>query len=309
MKRALSILALAALTACGGGGGGGSGGGFMPIAAPAPAQDAPAQLSPLQAPDVTYPNCVQVAPNHINCDLVPGAIGAAVPAGQFASFTNRTGAYLQIDEINGFTAERESWSEYCAYLGDLTNLVTWQQSAGKGEVGCATKNPGEDYAPMRFGTGTGLAVAPGEMVMLNAHTDPAPTNHTYSLSVAKYATGLHSWRQPQADYVIPCNGESQWTEMTPWKNNTDRDLHVSGASIYAEAPQSRQKNALGNACIYVLTADGATKYTNCDSAVRARGEVSFPIVTIAPGESIGAQAANACSSGGHWNWVAFLRVY
>lgn len=309
MKLALSILALAALTACGGGGGGGSGGGFAPIAA-APAEVK--QADPvLQAPEVTYPNCETVAFNHIACDLVPGSsIGAAVPAGMFASFTNRTGQYLQIDEINGFTAERRSWSEYCVYLGDLSNIVTWQASAGKGEVGCATKNIGEDYAPMRFGTGTGLAVAPGEMVMLNAHTDPAPTNHTYYMSVAKYATGLHSWRQPQVDYVIPCNGQMQVTEMKPWRNETDRQLHLTGASIYAETPSSRTPNKLAAACIYVMTADGsATKYANCDGSVSARGEVNFPMVTIAPGEYVAAQATNSCGSGNHWNWVAFLRVY
>lgn len=300
-KQALAATALAALAACGGGGGG-SGGGVAIAVDPKPA-------TPVLQAGPVYPNCDTVAYNHIACDLVPGEISAPVPAGMFGSFTNRTGQYLQINEINGYTAERQYWSEYCAYLGDLTNIVTFQASPGKGEVGCSTKNVGEDYTPIRFGDGTGLSVAPGEMVMLNAHTEPAATNHTYSLRVAAATTGLHSWRQPRVDRVIPCNDGTQWTDMAPWQNDTGRDLHLTGASIYAESPSSRTPNTLNGACIYVFTADGAQKYTNCDGLIRARGEVNFPLVTIAPGESVGAQATNACSTGSHWNWVAFLRVW
>lgn len=303
-KQVVAVAALAALAACGGGGG--SSAGFPQQSTPAVAAQKPA---PLQEP--SYPNCVQVASNHIDCDLIPseGLIGAAVPAGMFASFTNRTGAYLQINQVSAYTAERQSWSEYCAYLGDLTNLTTEQKPAGKGEVGCATKNIGEDYAPMRWGDQTGLSVAPGEMVMLNAHTEPAATNHTYSLSVSVQASGVNSWRQPQVDRVIPCDGQLQWSDMTPWQNTTGRDLHLIGASIYAETPSSRTPNALsGAACIYVMTADGSQKYSNCDG-VGKRGEVSFPPVTVSPGEYVAAQATNACAPGSHWDWVAFVRVW
>lgn len=306
-KQALTAAALAALSACGGGGGG-SGGGFMPIASAPAVEPKPAEPI-LQAPTPIYPNCIQVASNHIACDLISSEdlIGAAVPAGMFASFTNKTGTALQVIEVNAYTLERRFWSEYCAYLGDLSNIVTWQASAGKGEVGCATKQIGEDYAPVHFGNG--LVVAPGEMFMLNAHTDPAPTNHTYTLRVQYLSNGGHSWRQPQVDQVIHCAGEEQATAMTPWRNDTGRDVQLSGASIYSETPSSRTPNtASGRACIYVLLEGGAQKYSNCDPALKTRGEVSFPAVTVAPGEYVAAQAANACSIGAHWNWASFLNV-
>ena len=314
MKRALSILALAALTACGGGGGGGSGGGFIAVA-PAPAAEPKQDPKPLQEPLIPVnTNCVQSAENHINCDLIPGGpYGPGVPAGQFVSFTNRTGVYLQIDQIHAYTAERESWSEYCAYLGGVEHLTTAQfqthTGSNLGEVACAAKNIGEDYEPIRFGGNTGLSVAPGEMVMLNTHTEPAQINHTFSIWVSVQATGVYSWRQPQADRVIPCDDQMQHTDMVPWRNNTGRDLHLTGASVYVETPSSRAPNTIGNACIYVLTADGSQKYANCEGAIRSKGEVSFPPVTVAPGEYVAAQATHACRSGSHWNWAAFLRVW
>lgn len=316
MKAALSILALSALVACGGGGGG-SGGGFAPIAvAPAPAAEPKQDPKPLQEPPIPVnTNCVQAAENRIDCDLVPmeGPYGPGVPAGQFVSFTNRTGVYLQIDQIHAYTAEREFWSEYCAYLGGIEHLTTSQfqtpTGSNRGEVACAAKNIGEDYAPIRFGQRNGMLVAPGEMVMLNSHTEPSAINHTYSIWVSVENTAVYSWRQPQTDRVIPCDDQMQSTDMTPWRNNTDRELHLIGASVYVETPSSKTPNTIGNACIYVLTADGSQKYANCDAAIRTKGEVSFPLVTVAPGEYVAAQATNVCKSGSHWNWAAFLRVW
>ena len=306
MKAALSILALAALTACGGGGGG-SGGGFAPIAVAPAVESHPEPVS--QAPRLTPVDtgCYQPEDNHIACDLVPGEIGPSVAAGSFLSFVNLTGQHLQINEVNATTGEREFWSEYCIYYGELKLA---QSPAGWGEAGCATKNKGEDYAPIRFGEGAGLSIPPGQGVILNAHTEPSAVIHTYSLKVSVQASGLSSWRQPQVDQVIFCDDQLQSTVMSPWQNTTGGDLHLTGASIYSETPSSKTPNTMsGAACIYVLTADGSTKYQNCDPAIRTRGEVSFPLVTIAPGEFVAAQATNSCSVGGHWDWAAFLRVW
>jgi hypothetical protein len=259
----------------------------------------------------TNTNCQQVAQNQVNCDLVPGEIGTGVPPGVVLTFTNRTGAQLQVNQADAITNERTYWSEWCVYTGPTTDsLKTSQGPAGVGEVGCSTKQPGEDYAPIRWGAGTGLAVAPGEMVIVNSHTEPAAVNHTYALTVAPQTTGLYSWRQPQVDEVITCNGETQSTAGSPWHNDTGRELHLTGASIYAEAGGGPTPNTMsGAACIYVMTADGAVKYQNCDNAIRTRGEVTFPLVTVAPGEYVAAQATNACAAPGVWDWVAFLRVW
>ena len=308
-KQALTAAAVAALCACGGGGGG-SGGGFMPIAA-APAQTPAKSPDPvLQAPTVVSQNCRPTEQdNHVNCDMVPGEVptGLSVPAGSFASFTNRTGVPLQIDQIDAFTGERKNWSEYCAYV---EHLNTFQWPAGQGEVGCSAKNIGEDYTPMRWGANTGLLVEPNQTVILNSHTEPSSIEHTYSLHVSVLNTGVQSWRQPQVDQVIPCDGQMQSTVLSAWQNTTGHDMHLIGASIYAETPSSAAPNTMsGNACIYVFTADGTQKYNNCDQSIRTRGEVSFPLVTINPGDLVGAQATNACQSGSHWNWAAFLRVW
>jgi hypothetical protein len=312
MKRALSILALAALTACGGGGsGGGSGGGFFvaPTAVQASAEE-PAKVvddTPILKVYPINPGCSMVAANHMSCELIAHeqTIGVGVPPGVYVTFKNNTGMHLQVNEINAETGERQYWSEHCIYLNDF---LTGQNTAGQGEVGCSSKQIGKDYLPIRFGHGNGLGVAPGDVVYLASHTHPSAINHTYAMDVKVQTTGLQSWRMPKIDQVIPCDGQQQSTVWGTWTNTTQTNLHLTGASIYAEA--SAGSNTLsGPACIFVLDASGATKYQNCDSALRTRGEVKFPVVTIAPGESVAAQGVNACAAPAVWGWAAFLQVW
>lgn len=306
MKHALSILALAALAGCGGGGGGG--GGFMPIVAQ-PAAKSPDPI--LQAVEPlaltpTNPGCKEVGFS-VDCPLVPGEIGVGVPAGTWVVFYNRTDQMLQIDAVRAATGETQLWSEFCVYRGEL---FTWQSPAGVGEVGCTTKGIGENYGTIRWGAGTGLSVAPGERVYLNSHTEPAAKNHTYSMSVREQTTGLYAWRQPQRDEVIPCDGQERATVASPWRNESGRAMHLIGAGIYSESGTPASINQMsGPACIYVMAADGSTKYQNCDDNLRRRGEVSFPVVTIEPGEYVSAQARNACAAPGVWDWAAWLRVW
>lgn len=307
MNRALSILALASLVACGGGGGGGGGGfAIVPVApAPAPQEEPKPTIEPLKLNPVN-PGCVQAPDGHIDCPLIAYGepIGVGVPAGTYVKFTNNTDTLLQIDSVQAATGEVQLWSEICAYVGDL---ITGQPTPGIGEVGCSSKHANENYPTITWGNGTGLSIAPGQVVYLNSHTEPGYKGHTYAMSVRVQTTGLHAWRQPQQDAVIPCNGQQQSTAGTPWRNETDRDLHLSGASIYAESGSGNTLN--GPACIYVMTADGSVKYQNCDSALRTRGDVSFPVVTIAPGEYVSAQGVNSCPAPGVWDWAAFLRVW
>lgn len=303
VKQVLAATALAALAACGGGGGGSS---FAPAASPAkqPAPiETPAVVAVKAQPTPINPGCVTVA-NRTSCDLIANdqPIGVGVPPGIYAVFTNRTGGYLQITEADAYTGERQFWSEYCVYVGDF---VTGQHSAGVGEVGCAAKNVGEDYVPIHWGAG--LSVAPGQSVYIGSHTEPQGINHTYSLKVTANAAGMQSWRMPQHDAVIPCDGQTQSTAGGRWTNTSSKDRQLVGASIYSESGRSTN-TVSGAACIYVFAADGSTKYQNCDDALRTRGDVSFPAVSIAPGESVAAQALNTCASPGVWDWAAFLRV-
>jgi len=303
-KQVLTAAAVSALCACGGGGDG-SGGGFFAVA-PAPAvQEPKTAVEPLKLNPVN-PGCTTALDGHIECPLVANGelIGVGVPAGTYVKFTNNTDTLLQIDSLQAATGEVHLWSEICAYVGDL---ITGQPTPGIGEVGCSSKQSGENYPTITWGNGTGLSIAPGQVVYLNSHTEPEYKNHTYAMSVRVQTTGLHAWRQPQMDAVIPCNGQQQSTAGTPWRNDTGRELHLSGASIYSESGSGNTLN--GPACIYVATADGSIKYQNCDNALRTRGDVSFPVVTIAPGEYVSAQGVNSCQSPAVWDWAAFLRVW
>ena len=258
-------------------------------------------------------NCVQVAANHVSCELIPDTasggqpIGIGVAPGTYATFTNGTGTYLQVNEVSAITREQLYWSEFCVYLNDF---ATGQSTPGAGEVGCSAKNIGEDYPPIGWGNGTGLSVAPGGIVYLNSHTEPAGTNHTYSLSVKLQTTGLYAWRQPKIDAVITCNGMSQSTTWAPWVNNTGQDLHLTGASIYSVSSSTVAPNTLnGPACVYVFKSDGSPKYANCDDALRTRGQVAWAMMIVSPGEFVAAQGVNACAAQHLWDWSAFLNIW
>lgn len=305
------LTALSALALCACGGGGGSGGGSFPSAAvqqTAPvAQEAPAVTNPVfQIP--VNPGCT-MSGDRPYCELIANdsAIGIGVAANNVAVFTNHTGSDLQIERADAYTGEQTQWGEYCAYLlNDLSQAATAQSSAGIGEVGCATKNIGETYPSLKWGSG--LLVKPGQMLMLNSHVEPANTAHTYSLRVHA-ATGVSSWRMPKTDAVINCDGQPQPTAGDRWTNTTGKDLQVTGASIYSVSGNNASPNTMnGPACIYVFTAEGAVKYQNCDNQIRTRGDISFPAVSIAPGESVAAQALNVCSAPSLWGWAAFLRI-
>jgi len=258
------------------------------------------------------PNCKFAAANHVDCDLIPDNMswgqptGVGIPPNVYVTFTNRTGQYLQINQVTAETGERRSWSEFCLYNN---YFATGQNFAGNGETGCSAKNVGEDYAPIRWGAGTGLSVPPGGVIYLTSHTEPQPTNHTYSLYVKPQTTGLHSWRAPQNDAVIACNGQPQSTAWTPWRNNTSHDLHLTGASIYSESGNASSPNSVNVACIYILRADGSVRDANCDGALRTRGEVMLPMQLIHPGESVVAQATNVCPNSALWDWAAFMNVW
>lgn len=313
MKRALSILALASLAACGGGGGG-SGGGFMvaPVAE-APAAEAPVvQSAPSVKPtlppsNLLNPSCV-TGPDGllVTCSLEPSPwpIGATVPAGGFITFTNKTGSYLQVNSIEAFTGETTHWGEFCAALNFGSNR---QDVAGVGEVACTTKAENQNYQPLTFGQGTGLLVEPGGVVILGSK--PATVSHTFALMVAPNTTGVQVWRAPAVDEVIPCNGLPQYTTWHPWKNDSGFTKHVSGALIYTESGNVNRAELSGHACLYVLNPDGTPRVSQCDDSLRVRGEATFSTIEVFPGESVAAQAVNTCTAPSEWDWASYLYVW
>src|ERR1700692_3594286 len=101
--------------------------------------------------------------------------------GQYAVLTNNTGAYLQINQVEAITGEQLYWSEFCVFLNDFQ---TAQPAAGTGEIGCSTKNPGENYPSLQWdGSQTALSVPPETKVYVAAHTVPASIAHDFIFSV------------------------------------------------------------------------------------------------------------------------------
>jgi predicted small lipoprotein YifL len=310
MKTLLILAALATLTACGGGGGN-----AIEPANTAPQAQQPAiaaertlRKDPIPAtPQPANPNCVLGVDNVTRCDLMPGVNGVGVPAASFVIFTNRTGQMLQLDQVEAYTGERVYWSEFCAYKGTRPeDFITGQVMPGTGEVGCVVKNVGDDYAPLHWGTTTGLSVAPGEQVVLNSHTEPALVSHLYTLTISYQTTGVHVWRQPQMDKVFICDGAQQSTEWSPWRNDTGRNLHITGAGVYSV---TGGENRVDAACLYVFAPDGQTiKYGRCDLA--EAGDKDLGDVIVEPGDYIVGHATNQCPAGSAaWDWAAFLRVW
>lgn len=311
MRIVFLVALVAILAACGGGGGGGSAAPMMAASVPAqqPASALTSVVEPAPKPfptipaDLINPGCVK-AGNHIDCDLRVGVIGTGIPPGVFLTFTNRTADYLQVNQARAFTNERARWAEFCVHLGAF---MTGQNKPGDGEVGCTSKQVGEDYAAVTWGKQTGLSVAPGAVVTVNSHTEPEAINHTFVLDVAVQTTGVHAWRFPAMDEVIDGNGQMQATAWTPRLNDTGAPLYLSGAAIYSESGASTNTLA-GAACVYLLAVDGSEKYRNCDNALRTRGDVQLPTIEVLPGESVVAQGSNFCTAPCKWDWAAFLRL-
>jgi hypothetical protein len=261
------------------------------------------------------PNCVINAdvPNELDCDLLPlnltGGLSSevGVAPGTYAVLTNNTGTFVQINQVEAITNEQTYWSEFCVSLNDFR---TGQLSAGTGEVGCTTKNPGENYPPLQWdGIHTALSVPPGSKIYLASHTVPSAINHNYIITAYPQSAGINSYRSPEMDKVFDCDGSQQATAWTPWVNNTGAALHLVGATIYAVSGNSGSPNQVSAACIYTLNQSGGIKTANCNGGINQRGEVTFPTLLIEPGEAVVGQAVNFCNSPSNWDWAAYMHVW
>lgn len=291
---------------------------FLTLALPAVASAGVMNPSPEGEASVSLlsinPNCAHTAPNMVDCDLLPleytgGQISEiGIPPSTTVRFTNRTGQYVQINQITAETNETSYWSEYCAFRNDY---FTGQRGApGIGEVGCTTKNPGEAYPPLQWdGIATALSVAPGDQIYIGSHTEPASINHTFKVVSYLQSTGIYAYRAPKIDQVITCNGSTQSSAWTPWVNNTGGVLHLTGASIYAVSGNSPGTDQVDAACIYILDTAGAVRFSHCNQGVERRGLANFPTQLIYPGESLVGHASNQCPAGHLWDWAAYMYVW
>jgi hypothetical protein len=233
-----------------------------------------------------------------------------VPAGQHLVLTNNGASWVQINQVAASTGEQTFWSEYCVYRDDYSG--TGQAGPpGVGEVGCTFKNVGENYPTIQWeGTLTALSVPPHTTLYINAHTDPSSVAHTYTISAYPQSRGVDAYRFPQMDQIFTCTGSTQQTNWTPRRNTSGANWYVSGATVYADGGGGT--NAATNvqaACAYILDTVGAVRWSYCAAPMKSRGFFSFPTQTVAPGESLVAQAAHSCSpSALAWGYAAWLHV-
>ncbi|WP_148273486.1 hypothetical protein [Stigmatella aurantiaca] len=245
--------------------------------------------------------------NEMVCPLRAGTFTFTVPKFVHVRLNNSTGSYLQIDQVQGQGPDAGGFGEYGVFL----NLyATAQTSPGKGEVGTGYKDSGPGYPPIRWDStaeATGLSVPPGSTVYLDHNWQSGAASFTYTVTSRPQTTGVSSWRQPQADQVISCNGTRQQTTWGPWKNTTAANYYLRGAQIYVSSGKP-VRSVTDSACLYILDTTGNVRWHQCDG-VNVRGRVAVSSVQVVrPGESVAAQAANTCPVGAVWDWVAYMYI-
>jgi hypothetical protein len=236
--------------------------------------------------------CTQTTASIIDCNLVSGNVVVTAPAGYHVRLTNKTGTYLQINQVTAATEEQTNWAEFCTFLNDYR---TGQLTSGTGEVGCVHKNVGENYPIERWGPG--LSVSPNSVVWLDSHTKSGFEKHTYTVSVAPQTSAVYSWRFPAIDQSHSTAGSV--TTWTTWKNSSTKTRHLVGAGIYLTG-----QSQLSAACLYILRSDNSIRWSMCNNGLNKRGFVSISTQLIYPGESLAGQAKNNTSGG--WDWAALL---
>jgi hypothetical protein len=185
-------------------------------------------------------------------------------------FTNKTGQYVQINQISGTPVASGLWGEYCTYRN---NFATRQDTPGVGEVGCQTKEPSEASFPqLRWdGYATALSVAPDDLIYLSGYVSGGDYRANWSISTYPQSIGVYSYRQPRVDAVISGNGSTQWTTWDPWPNNTGHNLMIGGATIYASTAPG---HTVDGACVYIVNTAGGIRWSYCTN-IDTRGVVNF----------------------------------
>jgi hypothetical protein len=245
--------------------------------------------------------------NEMTCPLRAGAFTFTVPKNVHVKLNNSTGSHFQIDQVQGQGPDAGGFGEYGVFL----NLyATAQTSPGKGEVGTGYKDSGPSYPPIRWDStaeATGLSVPPNSTVYLDHNWQSGAESFTYTVTARFQTTGVSSWRQPQVDQVINCNGTRQQTTWGPWKNTTASNYYLRGAQIYVSSGKP-VRSITDSACLYILDSNGKVRWNQCDG-INVRGRVAVsPVQVVRPGESVAAQAANACPLSAVWDWVAYMYI-
>lgn len=246
--------------------------------------------------------CEWLSPHYVQCTLTPGTTTITAKRYDTIAFVNTGNEHLQVNSLSAKTGEHSYGSEFCANR----NLLSTDQPTepGIGEVGCVTKNPGEDYPPLTFGKGTGLAIAPGETFYFGFNP-ASPADHRFTLVVAPQTTGLFSWRGANYDEIEPCTKHSN--PWTPLVNRTGRVVHLIGVTVYAVSAVPSHPDTVTSACVGVFRLDGSMRWSRC--GINTRGDVNLPTQLVNPGESIVGWARNDCNYPNHWGWVGYFHVW
>jgi hypothetical protein len=233
------------------------------------------------------------------------------------------------------------WGEYCVYLDEfrsypdpndlnpvtkIPNLRPGQPNIGRGNVNCAHKAwETTAYPIIKWGVGDnglGLNVPPGSCAVIGGYTiltvGTSPSTHinnrenTFQVTIASSTNAATSLRQPRLDHYFRGDGVTkQSTRLEPWKNNTNHDWHLIGATTYAVDYKPTSIDKVDAACIYIYSVSGEIRKKICNDQYPTNGNGSFTLPTeiIKPGESIGAQASNTGAAKRSWGWAIWLHVW
>ena len=254
-------------------------------------------------------SCVVVGA-YLSCPLQLGTTTYTIDGKQDTALrlSNVAGTALQVDEVIGqsLSGVKGTFGEYCVYLNEF---ATEQQRPGVGEVGCYPKPAAESsFGALHWGTSTALAVAPNSTLYLQGYVQSSSQKafpFTFTITASPQTRGVLSFRQPRVDAAIYCDGTSKVTASSPWPNTSGRSWTVLGATIYALAspPQA--------ACLYILNSAAKPRWSSCSlTPGNRRGVFMLPSPqTIAPGETLFAQADFKCAPGGVWDWASYIYTY
>lgn len=256
-------------------------------------------------------SCV-VTGDYLSCPLRLGTTTYTIDRQATAlRLSNVAGMALQVDEVIGqsLSGVKGTFGEYCVYLNEF---ATEQRLPGVGEVGCYPKPAAESsFGALHWGSpSTALAVAPNSTLYLQGYVQSSSRSKmfypfTFTITASPQSRGVLSFRQPRVDAAIYCDGTPQVTASSPWPNTSGRNWTVLGATIYALAspPQA--------ACLYILDSAAKPSWSSCSlTPGNRRGVFMLPSPqTIAPGETLLAQADFKCAPGGVWDWASYIYTY
>ena len=252
----------------------------------------------------------KVTSRNLNCTLTkniePVNILEVTSQNGQVMITNATGLGLVLSSVSATTSASQ-WGEFCVFLDEY--FTGQQHEAGKGEIGCATKNPGANYGQVSWGPGLGVQIPPKSSIYIGSHVLSEHPPHSFELTLSNRDRPVISYRFPHVDKSFKCMGKKQSYALEPWVNTSGKIQKVLSTLTYAVSGSETTPNRLAGAgCIYVLSREGSVKSQYCSTNLISENAHVPLDLDLLPGEAVAAQANNTCEPPARWGWVVYLAV-